>query len=86
MTFETKFLWFFAGLASLLVIASIIGHVLARRATTEHGVETVENLNQRVNAWWGMVIVFFTSYLLGSHATVILSGFLPLLALRAFIT
>ncbi|NNA23079.1 phosphatidate cytidylyltransferase, partial [Pseudomonas lundensis] len=86
MTFETKFLWFFAGLASLLVIASIIGHVLARRATTEHGVETVENLNQRVNAWWGMVIVFFTSYLLGSHATVILFGFISLLALREFIT
>ena len=86
MTFETKFLWFFAGLASLLVIASIIGHVLARRATTEHGVETVENLNQRVSAWWGMVIVFFTSYLLGSHATVILFGFISLLALREFIT
>lgn len=86
MTLEQKFLWFFGAIACLLAVASIIGHVLAKRAKTEGSISTIENLNQRVNAWWGMVIIFFVSYLLGGNATVILFGFISLFALREFIT
>ncbi|MGP4955135.1 phosphatidate cytidylyltransferase [Pseudomonas helleri] len=86
MMLETKFLWFFAGLVGLLTSASLIGHVLASRTKTDNAMATIENLNQRVNAWWGMVIVFFMSYLLGGNATVILFGFISLFALREFIT
>ena len=60
--------------------------VLARRATSESSVSTIENLNQRVNAWWGMVIIFFVSYQLGGNATVVLFAFISLFALREFIT
>ena len=86
MNLDEKFLWFFGAIAALLAIASIIGRILAKRATTEGSVSTIENLNQRVNAWWGMVIIFFVSYLLGGNATVILFGFISLFALREFIT
>ncbi|MHC8343638.1 phosphatidate cytidylyltransferase [Pseudomonas sp. RT6P73] len=86
MNLDEKFLWFFGAIAALLAIASIIGRILARRATTEGSISTIENLNQRVNAWWGMVIIFFVSYLLGGNATVILFGFISLFALREFIT
>lgn len=86
MILEAKFLWFFAGLASLLVIASLIGQILAKTTRSENSIATIENLNQRVNAWWSMVIVFFMSYLLGGNATIILFGFISLFALREFIT
>ena len=86
MNLDEKFLWFFGAIAALLAFASIIGRILAKRATTEGSISTIENLNQRVNAWWGMVIIFFVSYLLGGNATVILFGFISLFALREFIT
>lgn len=86
MSLEAKFLWFFFAIACLLALASIIGRVLARRATSESSVSTIENLNQRVNAWWGMVIIFFVSYQLGGNATVVLFAFISLFALREFIT
>jgi phosphatidate cytidylyltransferase len=86
MSLEAKFLWFFFGLACLLAIASLCGRLLANRAKTEASVSTIENLNQRVNAWWGMVIIFFVSYLLGGNATVVLFSFISLFALREFIT
>jgi phosphatidate cytidylyltransferase len=86
MNLDQKFLWFFGAIAALLAIASIIGRILASRAKSESSMSTIENLNQRVNAWWGMVIIFFVSYLLGGNATVILFGFISLFALREFIT
>jgi phosphatidate cytidylyltransferase len=73
---KDQFLWFFAAIACLLAVASIVGRVLAKRATTEGAISTIENLNQRVNAWWGMVIIFFVSWLLGPNATVVLFGFI----------
>lgn len=86
MILEAEFLWFFAGLTSLLLIASLIGQILAKTTRSENSIATIENLNQRVNAWWSMVIVFFISYLLGGNATITLFGFISLLALREFIT
>lgn len=44
------------------------------------------NLNQRVNAWWGMVIIIGLSWLIGPIATVVLYAFISLFALREFIT
>lgn len=86
MSVETKFLWFFCALAGLLAVASITGRILAKLAKTEAAVSTIENLNQRVNAWWGMVIIFFISYQLGGNATIVLFSFISLFALREFIT
>lgn len=86
MSLESKFLWFFFGIACLLAVGSLVGYVLSRRAKSDGGKATVENLNHRVNAWWGMVIVLFLSYLLGATATVVLFSFISLFALREFIT
>ena len=43
----------FGGLGALLLIASGIGALLARRASTPAGVETVRNLVERINAILG---------------------------------
>lgn len=86
MSLESKFLWFFFGIACLLAVASLTGRLLAKRAKSESSAATIDNLNQRVNAWWGMVVIFFVSYQLGGNATVVLFGFISLFALREFIT
>lgn len=86
MTLESKFLWFFASIAGLLILASVLGWLLARRVKSENAAATVENLNQRINAWWGMVAIFFVSYQIGGIATVVLFSFVSLFALREFIT
>jgi phosphatidate cytidylyltransferase len=86
MNVEEKTLWFFGGIVVLLVIASLAGQVLSRSARSEGARATVVNLNQRVNAWWGMAVILVLSYLMGSTTTLVLYGFISLFALREFIT
>src|SRR4030095_10649890 len=47
------------GAFGVLVIASLIGFILARVVRTESGRATVANINARVKSWWGIVIVLF---------------------------
>jgi phosphatidate cytidylyltransferase len=86
MSPQAKFLWFVGGVMALLVVASLTGAVLARLAKSEGGVATVQNLNQRINAWWAMIVVFLISYALGNTATLVLFALISLFALREFIT
>ena len=86
MTQSSKLLWLFAAIVALLVIASVSGWLIARRAKTDDAITTAENLKQRVNAWWGMLLILFMSYQMGGTATVVLYAFISLFALREFIT
>jgi phosphatidate cytidylyltransferase len=86
MTPREKALWLFGGILALLVVASSVGWLLARRAKTDSGRATVENLVARVNAWWVMVILLAIAFALGKTATVVLFGFVSFFALREFIT
>lgn len=76
----------FGGVLALLLIASVIGFALARRATTDAGRATVSNLNARIRAWWVMVAVFGVALATGGLGSVILFALLSFLALREFIT
>jgi len=71
---------------AILVIASVIGAVMARRVTTDKARATVENLNARTRSWWVMAAVFGTTLVLGSLFTTVLFGCLSFLAMREFIT
>lgn len=84
MTPQHKALWLFGGLVALLATASLIGAVLARRSQGANGV--VENLNDRVNAWWVMVAVLAIAFVLGKNATLVLFALASFFALREFIT
>ncbi|WP_245570641.1 phosphatidate cytidylyltransferase [Arenimonas composti] len=75
----------FAGVVGLLVLASLIGGVLAWRARGAPN-PTVSNLNQRIVAWWWMVAVLGICFWLGAGATVLLFAFASLIALREFVT
>jgi phosphatidate cytidylyltransferase len=75
----------FAGVVALLVLASLIGAVLAWRQRGNASA-TIVNLNQRIVAWWWMVGVLGVCFWLGAGATVLLFAFASLIALREFVT
>ena len=84
MDAETKLLFGLVG--GILVVASVLGAILKRRARSEAGRNTVANLNARIRSWWVMVAVFGAMLLLGPAWMTALFGLLSFLALREFIT
>jgi phosphatidate cytidylyltransferase len=75
-----------AGVLVLLVVATAVGLVLARRARTEPARATVANLNARIRAWWVMVGVFAIAVWTGGIGSIVLFALMSLLALREFVT
>ncbi len=75
-----------AGVLVVLIVASFIGAVLARRATGEGARATVANLNARIRSWWVMCAVLAIAALTGDPGAVVLFALISFLALREFIT
>ena len=71
-------------LLGILVVASVIGYALHLRSAGRS--ETVDNLNARIRAWWGMAVVMFGALLLGSTVTLVVFAFASAMALREFLT
>ncbi len=71
-------------LLGILVVASGIGYALHLRS--EGRSETVNNLNARIRAWWGMAVVMFGALLLGSTVTLVVFASASAMALREFLT
>lgn len=86
MTMQQKFFWLFGGILALLALASLVGWVLHRQARRRGGSSVIDNLNARVRAWWVMVAIIATNFLLGRNATVVLFAVASVFALREFIT
>jgi phosphatidate cytidylyltransferase len=72
----------FAGLGVALLVASLVGYDLHRRAAGA----AVDNLNARIRAWWVMIAISGGVLLAGNGAIVTLFGLLSFLALREFVT
>jgi phosphatidate cytidylyltransferase len=83
---DPALLWLLGGTLGLLIVASLIGWVLAKKAVTDSAKATVANLNARTRAWWLMVAVFATALVIGPIGTGIMFGFSSFMALREFIT
>jgi len=81
-----EFIYLMAGVLGMLLLASIIGFVLGRKAKTDKARATVHNLNARTRSWWIMVIIFAGTIYLGHWTTVALFFLLSFFALREFIT
>lgn len=86
MKMTQEFIYLMTGVLGLLVLASMIGYVLGRRANTDEARATVDNLNARTRSWWVMVIIFAGTIYLGHWTTVALFFLLSFFALREFIT
>jgi phosphatidate cytidylyltransferase len=74
------------GILALLVVASAVGAVLARKARSETTRATVANLNARIRAWWLMVGVFTIAVWTGGIGSIVLFALMSVLALREFVT
>ncbi|MCG8558190.1 MAG: phosphatidate cytidylyltransferase, partial [Hyphomicrobiales bacterium] len=55
MTPQEQILALFGGVGALLIVATVAGRVLRHRARAEAPNPVIENLNARIDAWWGMV-------------------------------
>jgi phosphatidate cytidylyltransferase len=86
MTPQEKLISVFAGVLAVLIVASLIGAILGKRAQSERSRATIDNLKARVNAWWVMIIVLAVAFALGRSATLVLFAFASFFALREFIT
>ncbi|AXX97868.1 phosphatidate cytidylyltransferase [Profundibacter amoris] len=84
--YQTNLLTLFGGLAVVLIIASTIGYMLARRQTGSEPNPVIENLNARINAWWVMIGVIGLAFIWGRPGVVILFGLLSFAALREFVS
>ena len=78
--------WFFAGVLGLLVVASLVGALLAKTTRSEAGQAVVRNLNARIRAWWFMAAFFGAAVVAGHGASVLLFAAMSFLALREFVT
>lgn len=75
----------YLGIVIFLLVATVIGAVLKWKVKSEKGKATVDNMNDRIRAWWVMVGVFATANLLGLTASVLLFCGLSFLALKEFV-
>jgi phosphatidate cytidylyltransferase len=76
----------FGGIAAVLVVASIVGHLLERRYAADGPNEVITNLNSRINSWWVMVIAVGIAFAFGKAGVIVLFVFASFTALREFVT
>jgi phosphatidate cytidylyltransferase len=86
MTAEQQTLAIFAGIGSILVVATVIGWILRRRFGGGGATGVIDNLNARIRAWWVMVLVIGAALLAGRTAVIVLFGLASFFALREAIT
>ena len=76
--------YIFMGVFAVLLLASIIGHWLKRKSSTNNA--TIANLNARIYAWWLITLVLLAAFWFGKTGTVILFFLISFAALREFMT
>lgn len=74
------------GVGAILVVASAVGYVLQRRLSPDGQNSAVENLNDRIRAWWVMAVLLAIAFIGGRAGVVLLFGFCSFAALREFVT
>ena len=80
MNVPRETLWLIGGVVAVLVFASMVSAILERRGGNA---AFLENLRQRIAAWWA---VFAVAALAGKIGATVLFGLISFLALREFIT
>ncbi len=76
----------FGGVLAVLLLASAIGFLLARRYGADGPNPVIENLNARIKAWWIMVILIAIAFAFGKAGVIALFALASFTALREFMT
>ncbi len=74
------------GLAGVLIAASAVGYILQQRLSPDGSNAVIENLNDRIYAWWAMVVLIGLALIFGRTGAVLLFAFASFAALREFVT
>jgi phosphatidate cytidylyltransferase len=85
MTTQEQTIFLFLGIGGVLAVATVVGFVLGHRQGAAPD-PVVENLNQRIKAWWVMVILIGIAFLFGDIGVIVLFALASFTALREFIT
>jgi phosphatidate cytidylyltransferase len=83
-TKETALLFF--GIGVVLTLATMIAAVLRWRVAGGKPHAVIDNLTQRINAWWVMVAAIGVSFLCGKFGVLLLFFFISFYALREYLT
>jgi phosphatidate cytidylyltransferase len=75
-----------AGFAAILVAASVIGYVLQSRLSPDGSNAAIDNLNDRIRAWWVMVALMGLALIGGRTGVTLLFACCSFAALREFVT
>lgn len=76
----------FAGLAAVLLAASLAAALLKRRVARGRPHALVDHLRARTRAWWAMVALIGIAFAFGKGGVVLLFLFVSFFALREFMT
>lgn len=74
------------GIGGVLVFASAVGWLLARIYSPKGENSAIENLNDRIRAWWLMVLALALAFLGGRVGVIVLFAICAFAALREFMT
>jgi phosphatidate cytidylyltransferase len=76
----------FLGIFALLGLASSVALILRRTVAKGRPHAVIDNLVDRINAWWVMVALVALAFVFGRGGVIVLFALLSLLALREFVT
>ncbi|MBB5941962.1 phosphatidate cytidylyltransferase [Xanthomonas sp. 3307] len=77
--------WLFLGIATVLIVATLIAETLRWRARGRPSA-VLDNLVARIRAWWVMAAVVALAFAFGRLGVIVLFALVSLFALREFIT
>jgi phosphatidate cytidylyltransferase len=84
--FNTQLVWACAGILVLLIAATAIGRALKVVVKNPAAQGAIDNLNQRMVAWWVMCVIFGLTLVVGPTGSLVLFGFVSFFALREYLT
>jgi phosphatidate cytidylyltransferase len=73
-------------LFAFMLLASSVGFVLQQRYSPDGHNQVIENLNDRIRAWWVMIVLMAIALIGGQFGTTLLFAFCSFAALREFVT
>jgi phosphatidate cytidylyltransferase len=71
---------------AVLICATVVERVLALRGPPDTAAPVLENLRERLKAWWAMVAVLSLAFVIGNAGILLLFAFASFMALREFLT
>ncbi|MFK8075159.1 MAG: phosphatidate cytidylyltransferase [Granulosicoccus sp.] len=81
---HTDLIQLFCLVLAVLVTATITGQLLKRKSNQNNQL-TIDNFNDRVQAWWVMVVLIGAAFMLGKTGVVILFAICSFFALKEFV-